>query len=105
LRTWLVIACYARLYLARPLAAAIRLPWQRPQEAAAMTPGRVRAGSRHARQTAGTPARTAKPARPGPGRAKGSKNKNKPPSQPVGKRKLTPETQRKNAAKKTELTG
>ena len=29
--TWLLIACYAQLYLARPLAADTRLPWQRPQ--------------------------------------------------------------------------
>ena len=97
--TWLIIACYAQLYLARPLAADTRLPWQRPQAAAAMTPGRVRAGFRHARQITGTPARTAKPPRPGPGRPKGSKNKNKAPAQPVGKRKLTPETQRKRTAK------
>ena len=102
--TWLVLACCAQLYLARPLAAAVRLPWQRPQAAAAMTPGQVRAGFRHARQAAGTPARTAKPAKPGPGRPKGSKNKNKAPAQPVGKRKLTPETHRKNA-RKTKLTG
>jgi DDE superfamily endonuclease len=97
--TWLIIACYAQLYLARPLAAATRLPWQRPQPPAAMTPGRVRAGFRHARETAGTPARTAKPATPGPGRPKGSKNKNKAPRPPAGKRKLTPETRRKRTAK------
>ena len=29
--TWLLIACCAQLHLARPLAAAARLPWQRPQ--------------------------------------------------------------------------
>jgi len=84
--TWIIIACYAQLYLARPLAAAIRLPWQRPLPAGALTPGRVRAGFRHARETAGTPARTAKPGKPGPGRPKGSKNKKKAPRQPVGKR-------------------
>ena len=28
--TWIIIACYAQLYLARHLAADIRLPWQRP---------------------------------------------------------------------------
>jgi hypothetical protein len=102
--TWLVIACYAQLYLARPLAAAVRLPWQRPPAAAAMTPGQVRAGFRHARQIAGTPARMAKPARPGPGRPKGSRNKNKAPAQTVGKRRFTAGTRRKHAAKK-KLTG
>jgi hypothetical protein len=28
--TWLVIAAYAQLRLARNLAASLRLPWQRP---------------------------------------------------------------------------
>ena len=79
--TWLIIACYAQLYLARPLAAAIRLPWQRPQPPGTMTPGRVRAGFRHARQALGSPASIAKPGKPGPGRPAGSKNKNKAPRQ------------------------
>ena len=54
--TWLLLACHAQLYLARALAAALRLPWQRPQPPRQMTPGRVRAGFRHARETAGSPA-------------------------------------------------
>jgi DDE superfamily endonuclease len=83
--TWLIIACYAQLYLARPLAAAIRLPWQHPQPPGTMTPGRVRAGFRHARQALGSPASIAKPGKPGPGRPAGSKNKKKAPRQPVGK--------------------
>jgi hypothetical protein len=28
--TWLIIACHAQLRLARPLAADLRLPWERP---------------------------------------------------------------------------
>jgi hypothetical protein len=64
--TWLLIACYAQLWLARDLAAVTRLPWQPAQPARAMTPGRVRAGFRRARQVAGTPASTAKPCTPGP---------------------------------------
>jgi hypothetical protein len=101
--TQLIIACYAQLYLARTAAAAIRLPWQPAMPAAAVTPGRVRAGFRHARETLGTPARTAKPGKPGPGRPKGSKNKHKAPRHRVGKRTLTPETRRKNSnqAKRT----
>jgi hypothetical protein len=83
--TWLIIACHAQLRLAIPLVADSRLPWQRPLPAHAMTPGRVRAGFRQVRQTAGTPARTAKPSRPGPGRPPGSKNTSKAPRQPVGK--------------------
>jgi hypothetical protein len=84
--TWIVIAAWNQLWLARPLAAAVRLPWQPAVPAGEMTPGRVRAAFRCARETAGTPASAPKHARPGPGRPKGSKNKNKPPRQPVGKR-------------------
>ncbi len=103
--TWLLVACYAQLWLARTLAAVTRLPWQPPQPAAAMTPGRVRAGFRRAREITGTPARAAKPPAPGPGRPRGSKNKRKPPSCPVGK--TTPKQQKaKNPRKKkTSHTG
>jgi hypothetical protein len=83
--TWLIIAACGQLYLARPLAAAIRLPWQRPQPPGTMTPARVRAGFRHVRETVGSPARAAKPARPGPGRPQGSLNRRKAPRHPVGK--------------------
>ena len=84
--TWLVIAAWDQLWLARPLAAAGRLPWQPEVPARKMTPGRVRAQFRCARETAGTPANAPKPARPGPGRPEGSKNQRKAPRQPVGKR-------------------
>jgi hypothetical protein len=103
--TWLVIACCAQLWIARPAAAAIRLPWQRPQPAAAMTPGRVRAGFRHAREIAGTPASPPKPGRPGPGRPPGSKNKDKAPVQFVGKRHLKPDRHKKNSTKKSKRAG
>jgi DDE superfamily endonuclease len=99
--TWLIIACYAQLHLARPLAAAIRLPWQRPQPPAAMTPGRVRAGFRRVRQATGSPARPPKPGKPGPGRPEGSKNKTRAPRQPVGKNNPT----RLKRAQKAKQTG
>jgi DDE superfamily endonuclease len=99
--TWLVIAAYDQLYLARPLAADIRLPWQQPRPAAAMTPGRVRAAFRAVRHTAGTPVNAPKPAKPGPGRPKGSKNKTRAPLQTVGKRNR----KRPKPAKKTKQTG
>ena len=83
--TWIVIAAWNQLWLARPLAAAHRLPWQPALPARDLTPGRVRAQFRAARQTAGTPASPPKPPSPGPGRPKGSKNKHKAPRQPVGK--------------------
>jgi len=84
--TWLVIAAWNQLWLARPLAAAVRLPWQPHVPAGKMTPGRVRAAFRCARETAGTPASPPKPGHPGPGRPKGSRNTRKAPRQPVGKR-------------------
>ena len=37
--TWLIIACYAQLRLARPLAADLRLPWERPCPARTAHPG------------------------------------------------------------------
>jgi hypothetical protein len=84
--TWLLIAAWDQLWLARGLAAAVRLPWQAAVPAAEMTPGRVRAAFRCVRAAAGTPASAPKPASPGPGRPQGSKNKRKAPRQPVGKR-------------------
>jgi hypothetical protein len=99
--TWLIIACYTQLWLARPAAAAIRLPWQRPQPPGQLTPGRVRAGFRRLRAAAGTPASPPKPGRPGPGRPPGVRNKTRAPRQPVGKRS----TRRLKQAKKTKRTG
>jgi hypothetical protein len=107
--TWIIIACYAQLRLARVLAADIRLPWQRPQarpgEPLAMTPGRVRAGFRLVRETLGTPASVAKPGSPGPGRPAGSKNKRKAPRQPVGKRNPKQRKPAQNRRNKIKQTG
>jgi len=68
-----LMAAHAQLLLARPLAADLRRPWERqPDPARPLAPGRVRRGFRNIRRDLGTPARVAKPARPGPGRPKGS---------------------------------
>jgi DDE superfamily endonuclease len=103
--TWLVIAAYAQLYLARALSAVTRLPWQPRQPPGEMTPARVRAGFRRARDQAGTPASTAKPSRPGPGRPKGSRNKRKAPRRRPGKHTLKQPKQAKNPRKKAKQTG
>ena len=66
--TWLIIACYAQLYLARDLAADIRLPWQRPCPPGRLTPARVRCGFRSIRQDLPVLASAPKPGKPGPGR-------------------------------------
>jgi DDE superfamily endonuclease len=69
----LVMAACAQLLLARPLAADLRRPWEkRPDPARSLPPGRVRRGFANIRPRLGTPARVAKPTRPGPGRPKGS---------------------------------
>jgi len=69
----LLMAASAQLLLARPLAANLRRPWEKhPDPSRPLPPGRVRRGFRNIRRDLGTPARVAKPARPGPGRPKGS---------------------------------
>ena len=69
----LVMAAAAQLLLARPLAADLRRPWERrPDPARPLPPGRVRRGFPNIRSHLGTPARVAKPSRPGPGRPTGS---------------------------------
>ena len=69
----LVMAAYAQLLIARPLAADLRRPWEtRPPTGRPLPPGRVRRGFTNIRRYLGTPAHVAKPARPGPGRPKGS---------------------------------
>ena len=83
--TWLVIAAYAQLRLARPLAADVRLPWQRPCPPGRLTPSRVRAGFRRIRQDLPVPASAPKPSRPGPGRPAGSKNQRPATRHDVGK--------------------
>ena len=69
----LVMAAFAQLLLARPHAAGLRRPWEtRPPAGRPMTPGQVRRGFANIRELPGTPAHVAKPAKPGPGRPKGS---------------------------------
>ena len=104
--TWLLIACYAQLYLARSLASLTRMPWHpRRPAGGVMTPGQARAGFRRVRETLGSPASVAKPGKPGPGRPKGSKNKHKAPRHPVGKRNPKPGSRHVKAAKKAKQAG
>ena len=83
--TWLIIACYAQLRLARDLAADIRLPWQRPCPPGRLTPARVRRGFRNIRQALPGLAHAPKPGKPGPGRPPGSKNRRPAIRHDVGK--------------------
>jgi len=56
----------------------LRRPWhKKPEPGQILSPYRVRLGFRRLRAHLGTPARTAKSTRPGPGRPRGSKNRPK----------------------------
>lgn len=72
--TWLILAAYTQLRLARPLAADRRRPWEKPSSPDRLTPARVRRDFRHIRPQTDCPARAPKPSRPGPGRPPGRKN-------------------------------
>jgi hypothetical protein len=72
--TWLILAAYTQLRLARRLAADLRRPWEKPAQPDRLTPARVRRGFRNLRPQAGCPAGAPKPARPGPGRPAGRPN-------------------------------
>ena len=80
----LVMAAFAQLLLARPLAADLRRPWEtRPPGNRPLSPGRVRRGFANIRARLGTPAHVAKPTRPGPGRPKGTASRpGTPPPSP-----------------------
>ncbi len=71
--TWLIVAAYTQLRLARGLVADQRLPWERPCDPAKLTPVRVRRGFRRLRAMLGTPASPPKYHTAGPGRPKGTR--------------------------------
>jgi len=83
--TWLIIAAYTQLRLARPLAEDLRRPWEKSRPANRLTPARVRRGFRNIRAIIPRPASAPKPSRPGPGRPLGSKNRRRAPRHNPGK--------------------
>ncbi len=72
--TWLVVAAYAQLRLARPWVADRRLPWERRLVNANLTPSRVRRAVSALLVTVGTPADAPKPCGRSPGRPAGSRS-------------------------------
>ena len=70
--TWLVLAAYAQLLLARGVVADRRLPWEKPLAAKKLTPYRVLRGFAALLPLLGTPAEAPKPRGRSPGRPKGS---------------------------------
>jgi hypothetical protein len=69
--TWLVLAAYTQLRLARQLAGDQRLPWERPRPQPRLSPVRVRRGFPQLLVRLGSPASAPKPAGCPPGRPKG----------------------------------
>jgi hypothetical protein len=69
--TWLVLAAYAQLRLARQVAGDQRLPWERPRPQPRLSPLRVRRGFPQLLATLGSPAATPKPSGRSPGRPRG----------------------------------
>ena len=72
--TWLVVAAYTQLRLARPWVADRRLPWERPLDRGQLTPSRVRRALSALLPLVGTPARAPKPCGRSPGRPRGSRS-------------------------------
>jgi len=89
--TWITIAAHTQLRLARPLAADLRRPWERPLDPDRLTPARVRRGFRNLRAKIPTPAHAPKPTRPGPGRPPGSRNRQRATVHDVGRALATGE--------------
>jgi DDE superfamily endonuclease len=69
--TWLVLAAYAQLRLARLVAGDQRLPWERPRPQPRLSPYRVRRGFPQLLVRMGSPASAPKPSGYPPGRPKG----------------------------------
>ena len=69
--TWLVVAAYTQLRLARQIASDQRLPWERPRTQPRRSPYRVRRGFPRLLCALGSPAATPKPSGCSPGRPKG----------------------------------
>jgi hypothetical protein len=69
--TWLVALAFWHLWLARPLVATQRLPWEIPQPPEGLSPGRVRRAFVGLFVQVGTPARPPTPRGKSPGRRRG----------------------------------
>jgi len=72
--TWLVLAAYTQLRLARGLVTDRRLAWERPRPQPRLSPYRVRRGFPRLLLALGSPAATPKPCGRSPGRPKGSRS-------------------------------
>jgi hypothetical protein len=87
--TWLVVAAYTQLRLARAGATDQRLPWERPRPPGRLSPLRVRRGFPKLLLSVGTPASAPKPCGRSPGRPKGRRSGPAPRYPAIKKRQLT----------------
>jgi len=71
--SWLLAAALWQLWLARGVVADARLPWERPQPAVRLSPGRVRRGIGGLLLRVGSPARPPRPRGNAPGRRVGAR--------------------------------
>ena len=94
--TALIVIVHTQPWLARPLVEDARRPWERPARTGRMSPARVRRQFRYLHPTLPNPAGAPRPSTAGPGRPKGSKNKQKAKVHIVGK------AARPNTGKKTK---
>lgn len=72
--SWLILAAYTQLRLARSCVTDQRLPWERPLEAGRLTPYRVRRRFWTLLVEVGTPAKVPKPCGRSPGRPNGQRS-------------------------------
>jgi hypothetical protein len=72
--TWVVVAAYTQLRLARSCVADRRLPWERPLPGDGLTPYRVRRALSALLLVLGTPAKAPQPCGRSPGRPKGRRS-------------------------------
>jgi hypothetical protein len=72
--TWLVLAAYTQLRLARAATCDQRLPWEPPRSQSKLSPYRVRRGFSRLLCAVGSPASAPKPSGRSPGRPKGRRS-------------------------------
>jgi hypothetical protein len=102
--TWMMLAAYTQLRLARPLAADLRRPWEKPADPDRLTPARVRRGFRNLRTKTLCPAHAPKPSRPGPGRPRGRPNNRPTPRHNVHTASTTDTQKRRTTKESTSNT-
>jgi hypothetical protein len=95
--TWLVLAAYTQLRLARQVATDARLPWERPRPQLRLSPCRVRRGFPRLLCALGSPAAAPKPSGCSPGRPKGQVSGPAPRYPAIKKPKKKPPTTAKAA--------